>query len=73
MTVNKFDLNRISMPEIEFEINCSKGTYIRSLINDFGKELKSGAHLTSLRRTKIGSNSINNSITIDEFVENFKS
>ena len=73
VTVNKFDLNRISMPEIEFEINCSKGTYIRSLINDFGKELKSGAHLTSLRRTKIGSNSINNSITIDEFVENFKS
>ena len=73
VTVNKFDLNRISMPEIEFEINCSKGTYIRSLINDFGKELKSGAHLTSLRRTKIGSNSINNSITINEFVENFKS
>ena len=71
ITINKFDLKSICMPKIDFEVNCSKGTYIRSLINDFGKELNSGAHLISLRRTKIGSFSINRSITLDEFIEKF--
>ena len=72
VTINKFDLKHIYIPKIDFEVNCSKGTYIRSLINDFGRDLNSGAHLVSLRRTKIGSFSINNSITIDEFVKNLK-
>ena len=71
ITINKFDLKRICIPQIDFEVNCSKGTYIRSLINDFGKELNSGAHLVSLRRTKIGSFSINSSKTLDEFIEKF--
>ena len=71
ITINKFDLKRICIPQIDFEVNCSKGTYIRSLINDFGKELNSGAHLISLRRTKIGSFSINSSKTLDEFIEKF--
>ena len=73
VTINKFDLKHIYIPKIDFEVNCSKGTYIRSLINDFGRDLNSGAHLVSLRRTKIGSFSINNSITIDEFIKNLKS
>jgi len=73
VTINKFDLKHICIPKIDFEVNCSKGTYIRSLINDFGRDLNSGAHLVSLRRTKIGSLSINNSITIDEFIKNLKS
>ena len=73
VTINKFDLKHICIPKIDFEVNCSKGTYIRSLINDFGRDLNSGAHLVSLRRTKIGSFSINNSITIDEFIKNLKS
>ena len=64
VTINKFDLKHIYIPKIDFEVNCSKGTYIRSLINDFGRDLNSGAHLVSLRRTKIGSFSINNSINI---------
>tara|TARA_B100001758_G_C18179302_1_gene488568 strand:- start:100 stop:804 length:705 start_codon:yes stop_codon:yes gene_type:complete len=72
VTINKFDLKHIYIPKIDFEVNCSKGTYIRSLINDFGRDLNSGAHLVSLRRTKIGSFSINNSITIDEFIKNLK-
>ena len=71
ITINKFDLKRICIPQIDFEVNCSKGTYIRSLINDFGKELNSGAHLISLRRTKIGSFSINSSKTLDEFIKKF--
>ena len=49
-----------------------KGTYIRSLANDFGKALDSGAHLSSLRRTKIGDFSINDAIKINEFVESLK-
>jgi len=69
VTVNKFDLKHICIPKIDFEVNCSKGTYIRSLINDFGRDLNSGAHLVSLRRTKIGSFSINNSITIDSLLK----
>lgn len=70
--INKFCLKRIYIPEIDFEVNCSKGTYIRSLINDFGKELNSGAHLTSLKRTRIGWFSIDDSITIDEFIKNLE-
>jgi tRNA pseudouridine55 synthase len=43
------------MPEIDFRVVCSKGTYIRSLANDYGKALNSGAYLTALRRTRSGS------------------
>jgi tRNA pseudouridine55 synthase len=42
------------MPEIDFRVVCSKGTYIRSLANDYGKALNSGAHLSALRRTRSG-------------------
>lgn len=52
--VNAFDITKIDDLDIHFRISCSKGTYIRSIANDFGKALCSGAHLSSLRRTKIG-------------------
>ena len=52
--VNAFDITKIDDLDIHFRISCSKGTYIRSIANDFGKALGSGAHLSSLRRTKIG-------------------
>ena len=58
------------MPHIDFEVECSKGTYIRSLANDFGKKLNSGATLSKLRRTKIGEYSIDKSISIEEFTIN---
>jgi len=48
------------LPFVEFEVYCGKGTYIRSLANDFGKALDSGAYLTELRRTKIGDFSVEN-------------
>lgn len=54
---------------IDFEINCSKGTYIRSIANDFGKALESGAHLSALRRTKIGEFDVINSQSIEQFRE----
>jgi tRNA pseudouridine55 synthase len=53
-TINEFEITRIALPEVDFRVVCSKGTYIRSLAFDFGKALESGAHLTALRRTKIG-------------------
>jgi len=52
--IYEFEITAIAIPEIKFRVKCSKGTYIRSLANDFGEALNSGAHLSDLRRTKIG-------------------
>ncbi|MCD6069370.1 MAG: tRNA pseudouridine(55) synthase TruB [Bacteroidetes bacterium] len=52
--IKSFEIEQISMPEISFRIVCSKGTYIRSIARDFGLALNSGAHLSSLRRERIG-------------------
>ena len=65
-----FNILKINMPYIDFEVECSKGTYIRSLANDFGKKLNSGATLSKLRRTKIGEYSVDKSISIEEFIMN---
>ena len=54
-------------------VECSKGTYIRSLVNDIGKSLDSGAHLISLCREKIGYFSLKDSISIDYFENNLNS
>jgi len=64
-----FNILKIDIPNIDFEVECSKGTYIRSLANDFGKELSSGATLTKLKRTKIGEYSIDESISVDKFID----
>lgn len=64
-----FEIIEITMPEIQFRVQCSKGTYIRSLAHDFGKALNSGAYLSSLRRTKIGEYNVNNAVTPAEFKE----
>jgi tRNA pseudouridine55 synthase len=69
-TIHEFEITRIALPEIDFRVVCSKGTYIRSLAFDFGKALNSGAHLTSLRRTKIGDYLIENAIDVIEFEAN---
>ena len=63
-----FNILKIDIPNIDFEVECSKGTYIRSLANDFGEELSSGATLTKLKRTKIGEYSVDKSISIDKFI-----
>lgn len=55
-----FKITKIDLPFVEFEVHCGKGTYIRSLANDFGKALNSGGYLTELRRTKIGNFSVEN-------------
>lgn len=62
VSIPTFDITRCEMPDIDFRIVCSKGTYIRSLARDFGVELDSGAYLTALRRTRIGDFSVENAI-----------
>lgn len=68
-TIHEFEITRIALPEIDFRVVCSKGTYIRSLAYDFGKALNSGSHLTVLRRTKIGDYDVKNAIDITLFEE----
>jgi tRNA pseudouridine55 synthase len=72
ITISEFEITKIELPKIEFRVVCSKGTYIRSLANDFGAALNSGGHLTALRRTKIGNFNVDNGIKIDEFIANLK-
>lgn len=62
-TIYEFEITRIALPEIDFRVQCSKGTYIRSLAYDFGKALQSGGHLSVLRRTKIGDFDVKNAVT----------
>jgi tRNA pseudouridine55 synthase len=66
-TIHEFEITRIELPEIDFRVVCSKGTYIRSLAFDFGKALNSGAYLSVLRRTKIGDYSVDKGVTPEEF------
>jgi tRNA pseudouridine55 synthase len=68
-TIHEFEITRIALPEIDFRVVCSKGTYIRSLAFDFGKAMGSGSHLTALRRTKIGDYNVKNAIDITLFEE----
>ena len=70
-TIHEFEITKFDLPKIEFRVVCSKGTYIRSLAFDFGKALNSGAHLSVLRRTKIGDYSVANSITPEEFEKKY--
>ncbi|CAM3318066.1 tRNA pseudouridine(55) synthase TruB [Aequorivita lipolytica] len=67
VTISEFEITKIELPNVAFRVVCSKGTYIRSLANDFGKALESGAHLSALRRTRIGKFSVQNAIGIDAF------
>jgi tRNA pseudouridine55 synthase len=68
-TIHDFEITRIALPEIDFRIICSKGTYIRSLAFDFGKAMNSGSHLIALRRTKIGNYNVIDGIDVTEFEE----
>lgn len=66
--IKEFEITSINSNFIDFKILCSKGTYIRSIARDFGKKLNSGAYLTALRRTKIGTFSVEEAQTIDAFI-----
>ncbi len=70
--IDTSNVNKTGAIPVDFRVVCSKGTYIRSLANDFGKALQSGAHLSALRRTKIGDFDVKNAISIEKFIENLK-
>ncbi len=67
VTIYDFKIDNIELPDIHFEITCSKGTYIRVIANDFGEKLGCGALLSSLRRTMIGEYSVENALKTDDF------
>ncbi|MDL2254897.1 tRNA pseudouridine(55) synthase TruB [Bacteroidales bacterium OttesenSCG-928-J16] len=64
--IYQFELAAIDLPFVSFRVQCSKGTYIRSLAHDFGKKLNNGAYLTALRRTKIGDYSIDDALSLED-------
>ncbi|MBF0693788.1 MAG: tRNA pseudouridine(55) synthase TruB [Flavobacterium sp.] len=72
VTIHEFEITRIALPEVDFRIVCSKGTYIRSIAYDFGQALDSGSHLIALRRTKIGEYSVENAISPQQFEESLE-
>lgn len=72
VTIVAFELTRIAMPEVDFRVVCSKGTYIRSLANDFGKALNSGAYLSALCRTQIGEYKLSNALSIENTIKHIE-
>jgi tRNA pseudouridine55 synthase len=69
ITIHSFELKADHFPEIDFEICCSKGTYIRSIAHDFGEKLNSGGTLIALRRTKSGNFLVDDAFTVENFIE----
>jgi tRNA pseudouridine55 synthase len=72
VTISEFELTRIELPEVDFRVVCSKGTYIRSLANDFGKALNNGAYLSRLRRTRSGDFKIEDAHEVMELVNSIR-
>ena len=72
ITINHLELLSFTPPDLTIQVECSKGTYIRSLARDIGISLKSGGHLTGLRRTRIGPHRVDQAISIENFIEKIK-
>lgn len=68
ITISRFNITKIDGPVVHFRVICSTGTYIRSLANDFGSALGCGGYLSSLRRTRIGEFSVDNALSINQFI-----
>ena len=64
---------KINLPDVQFLMTCTKGTYVRSLVSDIGKKLGVGAYMSALRRTKVGEYSVEKAYQIPEFVDHIKS
>ncbi len=69
ITISDFQIDTSNFPEIKFSVSCSKGTYIRSIASDFGKKLNSGGTLIELRRVRSGEFNIDESKSVDEWLE----
>ncbi len=72
VSIRVFEITRIELPEVDFRVVCSKGTYIRSLVYDFGRSLNNGAYLSSLRRTKSGDYDVSNAFGVMELVNHIR-
>lgn len=72
VTITEFEITEIQLPIVKFRVVCSKGTYIRSLVRDFGTALGNGAYMSGLRRTRIGDFRINEAEQLVDFVEKNK-
>jgi len=72
VSITEFELTRIELPEVDFRVVCSKGTYIRSLANDFGKALNNAAYLSRLRRTRSGDFKIEDAHEVMELVTSIR-
>ncbi|RYE35829.1 MAG: tRNA pseudouridine(55) synthase TruB [Sphingobacteriaceae bacterium] len=73
ITINEFEITRIELPEIDFRVVCSKGTYIRSLVHDFGAALQNGAFLSKLTRTRSGNFYLKDAYEVMELVNHIRS
>jgi len=69
VTIHSFDIVRTELPILEFRLTCSRGTYVRALARDIGNDLGCGAFLKTLRRTRVGPYAIDQSLTVEQFVE----
>ncbi len=67
INISKFDITKVDLPYVHFEIGCSKGTYIRVIAGDFGNKIGCGGYLYELRRTKIGEYSVDDAFSVEEF------
>ncbi|MBW4888873.1 tRNA pseudouridine(55) synthase TruB [Mucilaginibacter sp. HMF5004] len=72
VTVSEFEITRVELPEVDFRVVCSKGTYIRSLVNDFGKALNNGAYLSKLCRTRSGNFKLEEAFEVMELVNHIR-
>ncbi|MGE5354914.1 MAG: tRNA pseudouridine(55) synthase TruB [Deltaproteobacteria bacterium] len=75
VNIYQFTVDDFKLPLLKFRVECQKGTYIRSLASDLGKELGSGAYLFDLRREKIGNHNVDNAFQLEElifFLENIQ-
>ncbi len=73
VAVSEFEITRIELPEVDFRVVCSKGTYIRSLVYDFGRVLDNGAYLSRLCRTRIGEFKIDQAYEVMDLVNHVRS
>jgi len=72
ITIHNLEVLSFDPPDLSIHVECSKGTYIRSLARDLGEKLNSGGHLTGLRRTRIGPYKVSEAISIDNFIKNLE-
>ncbi len=72
VNIKEFDITEVNIPHVKFRILCSKGTYIRTLVSDFGDKLGAGAYLKELRRTRIGVYDIKDSLTLEQFISQYR-